>query len=656
MSRWQIFYRNIQQDLKLFLFSLFLLCLFRALFISLLSQYMKETTTFKDMLSASYFGLRISMKSAGVGALLAFVFCTLPSVIMPKWNLEKSRLWIGYVYNALLLFIFVASIPFYKEFHVVYSLIIFNTFRDDTRALFNTLVQQYHLWANLLVVVAGALVAGYLLKQILKTKTYKIPRFSPKVGNILFRTGLIVVVFTFMLFTRFGGSFTSAKSIYWENSAVLRDDFLNEAILDGVQALYRSYSTYKRLREASDLHIDAVQMAQYAKSLSAGDISSNNLDDYVRKSAQGSSVKKTKHIIVIIAESYGNWALLPNYKELNVANGMQSIIARDNAVYVPAFVPNAVFTIPAVNGIITGFVEMNLTPNYQSETYKAPYSTAFASQMKKLGYKTKFWLGGFTSWQRIKDFAKAQGFDEVYGCNDIPYKTGNSWGCDDKYLFDAVAASLKDDEPSFNVILTTSNHPAYTVDLESEGFDESIVLNGLADNQKSDKELIKKLGHFWYADKVIANFIQTSYERHPESLFVMTGDHNKNIFETNLNLYEQYGIPLVIFGQGIHKDIFPEKVTGGQINIIPTVIELVAPQGFEYYSLGESLTRGNQLGINNEVWITPYNIGRLDNDSVVMLPGSAGSESTAGIEHIKEKVKAAQALSWWRVNKGKYIN
>lgn len=46
-----------------------------------------------------------------------------------------------------------------------------------------------------------------------------------------------------------------------------------------------------------------------------------------------------------------------------------------------------------------------------------------------------------------------------------------------------------------------------------------------------------------------------------------------------------------IYGDGITKNILSDEVAGGHINIGATIFELIVPQGFEYYSLGKSLTR-----------------------------------------------------------------
>ncbi|HSS27493.1 MAG TPA: hypothetical protein VLL50_06030 [Usitatibacter sp.] len=47
---------------------------------------------------------------------------------------------------------------------------------------------------------------------------------------------------------------------------------------------------------------------------------------------------------------------------------------------------------------------------------------------------------------------------------------GNDWGIEDEDLFRFVAEHTGP-EPSFNLIMSSSYHPPYSVDLEKKGFD-----------------------------------------------------------------------------------------------------------------------------------------------------------------------------------------
>lgn len=653
MSRWELFYRHIQQDFKLFIFMLMLLCILRLFFIVGLHPYIGTQSTMMDIITSLIYGLRISLKSADVIILFSFIFCTLLSVIFHTNKLEKTRFVLGYAYISLIVFLFHVKIPFYKEFHTGFNQMIFNTFRDDVKALLYTLTVDYYL--PVLLITTG--IISYLLcrflRSLLLSRTFAIPQFSFGYQTILFRISVIAVVGLFAVFTRFGGSFTYAHSLHWENAAVSRDDFLNEAIIDDIQGLYRAYNIQTRIRDGADLKIDAAKVRDYAAIIKGSELSLNQIDLVFARQAQGAKIPKPKHIFIIIGESFAQWPLLDQYSSLHIADGVKGILSQENANYIQAFVPNGAFTPMAVTAVVSGLSDVGLFPNYHPESYKGPYASAIAPQFKKMGYKVNFWYAGVSSWERIKDFTLAQGFDSFHGVGDFASKSGNVWGSDDRFMFDAILANLQNDVPSLEVILTVSNHAPYSVNLQEEGFEEGRVIAALPDNAKDDKDLVRRLGHYWYTDQQIARFVWEMKKMDPDSLFVITGDHadRTNISKTP-TIFERYTVPLVVFGTGITKQVIPANAAGSHINIAPTLIELIAPQGFEYYSLGKSLTNDSRIGFSHNVWITPDSIGKLPVSSSEAFDGTAKESDSDSVQQTSD---AMRALSWWRIAKGNLI-
>jgi len=656
VSKWEELFKNIQQDFKLYIFVLGVFCLFRIGFIVVLKSYISEATVLQDVFMALYYGVRISLKSTGIVTLVSLVFCTMFAFFVKNESIRNIRYVVGCFYISVLSLLFYARIPYYEQFHAGFNQLLFNTFNDDVTAIFYTLVQQYNLPMRLLMTAVTGIVLSKLLKVWLSTQTYHLPRFATWYKNIAFRTSLLVALYYFMIFIRFGGSMTYAYNVDWENSGVTKDEFLNEAILDDVQALYRAYTLHERIVASTGLDMDPEQMAQYGTYVAGHQVMTSNVDDFLKKQAQGTTREKPQHVFLIVGESYANWPLLPQYKDLNIANGVKNIIKQEDAAYVSTFLPNGMSTISGVMGIVTGLAEANLYLTYLPESYKEPYSTAIAPQMKKLGYKARFWYAGPNSWEKVKDFTLAQGFDEFYGMGDIESKAGNVWGCDDKYLFKAVSSGITQDQPSFNIVLNISNHAPYTVNLQEEGFDESSVIDALPEKLKEDKELIKKLGHFWYADKVLSEFIKNTRQTYPDSLFIVVGDHADRLnLDSNPSLYERYGIPFIVYGQGITKQTLPENAAGSHINITPTLLELIAPEGFVYHSLGDSLTLGNSLGFNYGFWMTHDYVGKIGGHTVEGIPRN-NVMPPPDEDAVQQDIDARRAMSWWRVKYGKNIN
>ncbi|GMB01275.1 alkaline phosphatase family protein [Pelosinus sp. IPA-1] len=657
MGRFSVFFENIQKDLKTYLFLIVLLCVYRGAFIFIMQEYIGPNTAMNQIALAMWAGLRLTLKSAGIMAMLSFLACTLTTVMLPRFNTNRLRVVLGYVYIVVLSILFQARIPYYRVFNVTFNQNIYNTFNDDVYALFITMIQEYNLPSRILAAILIGAIICYLFKLVLFSRNYRLPQFTAT-KSLLLRCSIIASIPVFMLFMRFGGSFTYNHSINWENAAITKDTFLNEAVLDDIQALYRAYSVNERMSQgamASGVHKEKIR--EYAKMAAGNDIESDRIDDYLIRHAAGAKIAKPRHIFIILGETYAQWPIMEKYSKLNLANGLKEIIQQDNAIYTSSFLPNGSFTQMAISAMVSGLSDVSVPVNYQPRSYEKPYATALAPQMQKLGYKVDFWYGGFPSWERIKDFTLAQGFDHFYSSTDFAAEQDNIWGTKDEYIFQALLSHLSEEEPTVHLILTVSNHPPYNLDLEKAGFDPSKIIDGLPEEQKNNQELIRQLGHYWYMDKVVHDFVRETEQKYPDSLFIITGDHADRVNVTKTPVpFERYSIPLVIYGQGITKDILPPNRAGGHVNIMPTLIELLAPENFTYYSIGNSLTKENKVGFNPAYWITPHAMGSIEHpDEYEILSATDDQEIRHEKEMAEEKVSMMRTISSWILLKGNQL-
>lgn len=654
-SRWDIFYEGIQKDIKLWMFLLGIMCLYRAIFIITMQEYMTQSVVMADVGKAMWIGFRISLKSAGALAVVSFIFCTMGNVIFPKFKLASVRINLGRFYIFVLSILLMARYPYYQEFHATFNQNVYNTFKEDFLAMVVTAVQEYELIERMIVVIILLAIIGWLLKKWLSGPAFQFPQFNQKIASLLVKLGLILFIGIFMLFIRFGGSFNYAHSINWQNAGMTRDYFLNEAVLDDVQALYRAKSENQYAMQGSSEGIEQDNVKKFAQAIASDQIYSEKLDDYFLRKAHGAKIDKPNHIFIIIGESYAQWPLEEKYSDLHIADGIKKIIAQENAFYSSHFIPVGAFTADTLNGLVTGMAVAGIYPAYQAETYKGIYGTAFAKQFKNLGYKTVFWHGGYASSGKIKDLVLAQGFDEYIDAGDMDLVRTNIWGAKDGLLLDGVEQRFEKEIPTVNVIMTVINHPPYNLDATAEGFERSKVKAAIPESMQKDEDILNMLGSYWYMDKVISSFVERMYNKYPDSLFIITGDHaDRRNLTPNPSLYEQYTIPFVLYGQGISKDILAHDIAGNHLNIAPTLIELIAPKDYEYYSIFDSFTNGVQGGFSHKVWITDKAIGRLNSNEEEKFPISAGLEVDFDAESQKayQRMAMQRTLSWWRVAKG----
>ncbi len=655
---WKTLYTGILEGLKVFAFYLAVLSLFRGFFIAWMAPYMGPGTGGHDIFLALWRGFRLSMQTAGALTLVSFVPGLLLHFFKAQWG-RRVVLALNGVLLSVLSILFVASFPFYRQFHANFNQMLFTGANDDIYALFITMVQQYYLPVRL----AGALLLACVLWRGLRallscawlencTDGVRLPAFVRWLGRLAFLCLTYIVV----LLGIFGGSLGWQTSVNWENAGVTKDDFLNEAILDNVQAIYRAYNLNERMLACNGLDFTTEDIRNLAAKLSGKPADTDDLDVYLTKEAQGPQIERPTQVIVILSESFANWPLLDKYKDIPISHGMRGLIAEDDTDYCPTFLPNGASTVSAVTGVVTDFADANLYLTTMPESFAAPYPTASAPQMEKLGYETNFWYAGPSTWERIGAFTQAQGFEHFYSRGDFGDVPGSVWGCEDEVLYEKVLDGLDPATPSFNVLLNASNHSPYDLDLAAKGFDKEAVREALPEGHQQDEELLKELGHYWYADRELAKFVQAVKAKCPDSLIVIVGDHGDryNIDKTP-TMYERYGIPFIITGKGIHKGTLLPDAAGSQIDIMPTIYELIAPKGFSYMAVGSSLTRTNRQGVNYGFFITRHAIGKAD--TVPLVPESVdGTEPVLDQQAMEDYINGVRSVSWWRPKYGAILD
>jgi len=639
-----IFSLNILKIIKTFVFFWLLLCIYRIIFIGGMHEYIAVDSDFSLIFTAIYSGAKLSLQTAGV-----LTLCMLISLVAEGFS--KRLRWFRQVCSFCVLFIttllFIARFPFYQQFHSGFNQMIFTAMHEDVYALFISLIEEFHLPLKLCIVVLLVCVLNYIFNKFIDKKWgfFKWSKLKSKYRLII----LLIGVYLLATLSLYGGGWSWKSGVNWENAGITNDTFLNESILDDYQSIYRAYANQMRMEACNGLSFSAQNVRDLAKSLTNKD-GGNDLSIYLAKEATGAKIEKPKHIFVIVSESYANWPLLDKYSNLHIADNMKKIIAEDDTIYTSHMLPSGSSTVGALMTMVTGMANSNLYLTTMPEALANPYITATAPQMKNLGYETSFWYAGPATWENIQEFTLAQGFDNFYSRGNIdPNATGSVWGADDEYLYDAIFKQIDDNKMTFSVILNTSNHSPFNIDLEKVGFDASKVVEGLPDKEKNNQELIKELGHFWYADKMASDFINKVKAKYPDSLFIFVGDHaDRYNIDKVPTMYERYSVPLIITGKGIQKDLLPEDMAGSQIDIMPTVIDLIAPEGFTYYSVGKSLSE-NKLGQSYAFWITADAIGNTDD--LVEKPQYFNREALPDRTVLENYINGVRAISWWL---GKY--
>ena len=73
--------------------------------------------------------------------------------------------------------------------------------------------------------------------------------------------------------------------------------------------------------------------------------------------------------------------------------------------------------------------------------------------------------------KNIGNLFRAQGIDGVFAAPSMEGEGSDEiWGIEDEQLFEFVLANTSSDEKTLNIIMTTSYHPPFSLDVKSMGF------------------------------------------------------------------------------------------------------------------------------------------------------------------------------------------
>ena len=667
------FFVQFLVDVKLWFFCVLLLLSGRIAFLITLSDYLTIEAGLNNSLTSLLYGLRYDVKVA-TRWMLPLILLEILLIFKPWENILGifRKFWGGFMI-VISITLTIVSIDYYKEYHDAFNEELFGLIYDDAQAIFLTLVKSYDLPLKISIIFIASLFLYYLYHKWLLKQSNRPTKLAFLWQGRWRKTGYFVLVVLFVILGLRGSWHSRPAQI--KDAGIFKDRLLNLVVLNPFVTLRNTFKVHAAIKSSdhglatfrADKDIRAVLRDHFET-----DQNLSNLDDYFIQHASGPKGPHEvapRHIIVLIMESYASWAMQERYRPLGIANGLQQLAAQ--GLWWQSFLPASIGTMHSLATMITGIPDVHVQTNYQP-TSKQPYPTAAATIFKRLGYQTNFFYGGFLSWQNLNTFAHNQGFNSVYGASHITqWEQTNEWGVDDQALFEFVETKLPDDSPSFSIILSTTNHPPFDLDLSKAGFPLKklpAILGKPLDQPKHDKEYLNKIGHFWYADQAMLTFVRRLEKKLPLTLFAITGDHyGRKHPMNNPSLYESSSVPLVLYGKEVLKEVNTPTLEGGsQVDLLPTLIELAAPAGFAYHRIGRDLLGTHRLGAHR-LSAGQRELGnaykRIIGANFIFDVPNQHFEAIPGKPLITPYTKAQltdmynrqSAIAWWRIRKGNVL-
>ena len=659
MKDWNRVFGNLRKVSSLWLFCMGFFLVFRAAFLFLFRERIAAASSAGDILAAVLNGMRYDSVIATSFILIPFLMALASGLIDMQRASDRVRHVIAYLFIACSAFLCVLSLAYFAEFGDQFNHYLFGLIYDDLGATLQTIWKEYHLIPMLIALALIVWLSTRIARALLAPTRRKIswlPMGPPTPRGAWPVLALVLIVALFVVGIR--GS-AGRRPVQLRDAGITRDDFLNKTVLNPYTALRYALRQHYRLAHAQgiELFLPDRDISRAARTVCGGMQDHDDLDTYLLRTARGPKGQPPRHIFLVIAESYSAWPMWEQYRGLGLAEGLVSLAGE--GLNIERFISSSNGTMSSLAAIVTGLPDAGVITNYQ-KTAATAYPSGLAVAFRDLGYRTRLFYGGVLSWQRIGDFCRSQGFDEIFGGAHMGgWAEANEWGVDDEYLFRVVLESADDTQPSFNLVLTSTFHPPYDVDVRAKGFSLTRIPSELV-SQINPEVDFNMLGHFWYADRCVADFARRITARLGHTLVAVTADnaaHRNRAVLTDPDLFERTAVPFVLYGPEVLAGIsVPAQAVGSHLDMAPTLIELAAPAGFTYHSLGRDLldpdTQG-QPGIGRCLAVGPDYIAELgETPRIFPLTGQALPATPPDPRELTRRHDALHGLAWWRIMRG----
>ena len=666
------FFLSLQQNIKLMIWAPILSTIFRIIFMRSYNPYPTWQGRWQSVLGALRYGFWWGMDFDAYVFLVPLVLITIPALFFGIYHQYEDivRLIGLTLYSCVLYAAFAGKMIFYKHFHDTYNYMVHYGKHAEKNNLIDVFFNQDRGLLVLVGFIPVAIISWLAGSAFLSLPSIPYPAFESTWMTVLWNVFLVIVSVVGFYWFRYGGTLSHDDKPEWDTipTIVKEDLFFARATVPDLCALETVYkhplrSEYTASEEAINHAVSRVVPSEYKENWHELD---NPLYAF-KKIAKGPKITKPKHIFFIVGESITQWSLDETHRLLNVCTGLWNFKEQSHTVQIPNFLPAGNVSRPSIVSLMSGIYDAGLEINERESFWKGAFPTSFAHQMKQLGYQTIYWYGGNASYGNFNHFGKAQGFDKVESASifcgpDAP----KTWvGVYDHVFLENIEQQIKSiDEPTFHFIYTTSNHGPYKMEDSLLDYDPKKVMPAVEEDLRSNRTRNKELATYRYSDKALFRFVEAMKEAYPDSLFVVTGDHS-NLFGSLNNtslIHRDYTLRDTFCTVGLlqHPELDSMMIAtqkGTHMSLMPTIIEAIAPKGFEYYSITPSLFEEQpETLVTPYQWMTDTMIGDVRMDyGESNMPSTEPVEQVRPIDNHADEARDWTLLTTWLINHEKIL-
>lgn len=551
-----------------------------------------ETVPTQDVFDAFLIGVRFDL------AVTAYIL-VLPALLLltPKGlgGRTSVRLWLG-VASAMVIFLGIVELDFYREFHTRLNSLAFQYLREDPGTVSRMIwegypVIRYLLWTLGLwllaqfAIYAGNRVSAHPTKSGTTSKPVSFA-VSRLVARVITSAAILI-----LLVAAGRSSISSGPPLRWGDAMHSEHSFANHLGLNGAFTLFKAAMATEQMQlDRWWLKATPTETA-LATTRDMLLTATDTLEQRERYPVQRRHVPshhyppgKIKNIVLIIMESFagayvgalgGDPQITPNFDNLS-----------KSGLLFTHFFSNGTHTHQGMFATVACF------PNLPGHEYlmQQPEGLHSFSGLPKLfspdSDNNVYVYNGDFRWDNQEGFFRNQGLDHFVGRHQIlhPKHLDSVWGVSDEDLFRQAATELdklSKRGPFYAIVQTLSNHLPFSLP-------EPLPV----DKVTGAGDISEHLTAMRYADWALGQFFRSIKESayYDETLFILVGDHG---FGTNQMVsaidLDRFRVPMLMIAPGI-QDFFGKQnpTTSSQVDIVPTAMGLLG-QPFSHQCWGRDL-------------------------------------------------------------------
>lgn len=568
-----------------------------------------------DLRYAFFLGVRYDLMPLAYINALPFIILHLGYFIPGKLTIRTVRflcvslLTLGYL---ALIWLYVLDYSFYSYFQDHINILFYGLFEDDTGAVLISIWKNYNVILWLILILGSHYGIFRLVKVMFSSFDFDLKARRHSVYVLpSFLLGVILLAF----FAR--GNF-SRLPLSVEDAEFSQHEFINEVALNGALTLNRAIKIrkvfgkgeydylanygFKTWQEAYEtLFVRAPEHTSIRKSLT-------------RKTPYREDLEKNPpHVVMVVMESFGSYWNPQDGEKFNILGDLKDHL--QSGYLFENFLPAENGTIGSMVSIATSQVIRPGARFLSESTFMdVPLRSAVSVPYKDKGYDTHFIYGGKLGWRSLGKYLRNQGFDHLWGAEEIKEAMpelmnfdsrdlGNEWGIYDEYLYLFIEEQLRTaTRPQFFLVLTTTNHPPFEYPRTYKEKDLQISDQILEKLTVSEDLAHKRFLAFQYANQKIGEFlsrIKNSIIR-DDVVLGLTGDHSywisKGVGQDEE--FRRFAVPFFISVPERLKSNVDVNRFGSHEDIFPTLYHL-SLSNQSYLALGENLLRNDGFALNS---------------------------------------------------------